>query len=93
MRFPEIFYEKVEKFLAPSACLVFENLFKIFPSNSVTTRTVVLEDPSGKRDNVLLATGERFTILGYSGKRGMQRTVILMTSRGVGCCKLLDGLV
>ena len=93
MEFPEILYEKLEKFLAPSACLVFEVLFKVFPSLSVTTRAVCLVDPSGKREDVLLGTGERFTVLGYGGKRGAQRTIILMTSRGVGCCKLLDGFI
>ncbi len=91
MNVHDFIVDRFDKFLAPSACLVFETLLKLLPELCATTKTVLLTTKSGER--IVVPEKEHFAVLGYSGPRGEERIIILLTSRGVGCCLLLQELI
>jgi hypothetical protein len=92
MRLREFLETRIDVFLAPSACLLVETILALFPERACVFHQRISVKSTKDLDEVYYASGgEKFTLLGYAGERGKDRRMIVLTSHGVGCVKILSG--
>lgn len=92
MKFRDWLEDRMDDFLAPSACLFVETVMKCLPKFACVFRdgmTVTMNNSEEIR--AYIPPGEPFTVLGHVNELGKERRIIALTSLGVVHFKVLSG--